>query len=224
MMAFGRGFAPLVGWRPSRVREFLDLAVPAEQVAYWRRHLDTRRFRAATDALLSNGRPQHALRAGPFFAPFPENFGRVLRARMERCFARHPNRDNPYARRLLLGELSDRPRPREAKGIRLVQADAATCLESEPPGASTGSHSRTFSTGPADAYRAAAVGRRPARRGARRGRRHPQLRRTGGRVADEPCRRGPGDALGDRRRETGGRAVKPVRPDRALALASRRRS
>lgn len=132
MLAFGRGFAPLVGWRLARVREFLDLAVPAEQVAYWRRHLDTRRFRAAMDAILSTAF-LGKLYARPFLRTLPPNFGRVMRGRMERCFSRHPNRDNAYARTLLLGELSDCPAPPEAKGIRLVHADAATCLESEPP-------------------------------------------------------------------------------------------
>ena len=47
--------APL---RPRRlaavmVRAFLDLDDPAEQIAYWRRHLDTWRFRAAFDGLFS---------------------------------------------------------------------------------------------------------------------------------------------------------------------------
>jgi len=36
-MALARTFAPLAGWRRSRVRAFLDLEDPAEQTAYWRR-------------------------------------------------------------------------------------------------------------------------------------------------------------------------------------------
>ena len=55
-----------------------------------------------------------------------------MRERMTRCFARHPNRSNPYARALLLGELPDHPPPPEAKAIRLAHADAATYLEREP--------------------------------------------------------------------------------------------
>lgn len=152
MMAFGRGFAPLLGWRRSRVREFLDLAVPAEQVAYWHRHLDTQRFRAAMDAILSNA-VLGKLYARPFLRALPQNFGRVLRGRLERCFARHPNRDNAYARSLLLGELSDCPTPPEARGIRLVHADAATCLESEPPQSLDGFTLSNILDGATDAYR-----------------------------------------------------------------------
>jgi S-adenosylmethionine:diacylglycerol 3-amino-3-carboxypropyl transferase len=131
VMAFGRAFAPAVGWWPSSLRAFLDLDDPKEQTAYWRRHLDTWRFRAAFDGLLS----LTALRtvyASPFLDFLPPRFGAVMRGRMERCFARHSNRMNPYARALLLGELSDEPPPPEAKEIRLVHADAAACLEREP--------------------------------------------------------------------------------------------
>ena len=131
VMAFGRSFAPLAGWSPSRLRAFLDLDDPAEQTAYWRRHLDTRRFRAALDGLLSLT-ALRAVYASPFLDFLPARLGAVMRGRMERCFALHPNRANPYARALLLGELSEVPIPAEAKDIRLVHADAAGYLEREP--------------------------------------------------------------------------------------------
>jgi S-adenosylmethionine:diacylglycerol 3-amino-3-carboxypropyl transferase len=131
VMAFGRSFAPLGGWSPSRLRAFLDLDDPAEQMAYWRRHLDTRRFRAALDGLLSLT-ALRAVYASPFLDFLPARLGAVMRGRMERCFALHPNRGNPYARALLLGELSEMPIPAEAKDIRLVHADAAGYLEREP--------------------------------------------------------------------------------------------
>ena len=53
VMAFGRAVAPAAGWHISTVREFLDLDDPTEQVSFWRRHLDTWRFRMAIDTLFS---------------------------------------------------------------------------------------------------------------------------------------------------------------------------
>ena len=131
MMGRGRALAPLVGWRRSRVREFLELGDPSEQIAFWRRHLDTLRFRLAMDAALSRA-VLRAVYAKPFLACVPPRFGSVMRRRMERCFARHSNRDNPYARALLLGETTEEPPPHEAGGIRLVRSDAAAFLEREP--------------------------------------------------------------------------------------------
>ena len=137
VMAFGRSFGPLAGWWPSHLRAFLDLDDPAEQMAFWRQHLDTRRFRAALDGLMSLT-ALRAVYASPFLDFLPPRLGAVMRGRMERCFARHSNRTNPYARALLLGELSDAPPPPEAKDIRLVHADAAACLEREPAGSFDG--------------------------------------------------------------------------------------
>ena len=137
VMAFGRALAPAAGWRASTVRAFLDLDEPAEQLAYWRRHLDTWRFRAAVDGLLSLA-TLRTIYASPFLDFLPPRMGAVMRARMERCFDRHPNRANPYARALLLGELSDDPPPPEAKAIRLVHGDAAAYLENEPAGSVAG--------------------------------------------------------------------------------------
>ncbi len=131
VMAFGRSLSPLAGWWPSRVRAFLDLEDPAEQTVYWRRHLDTVRFRVALDGLLSLT-ALRAVYATPFLDFLPPRLGAVMRGRMERCFARHSNRANPYARALLLGELSDTRPPPETKQIRLVHADAAAFLEREP--------------------------------------------------------------------------------------------
>ena len=132
VMDFARFFGPLAGWWPSQVRAFLELDDPVEQAESWQRQLNTWRFRTAVDALFS----VTALRSvyGSRFLDFlPKQLGAVMRGRMERCFARHPNRSNPYARSLLLGELSSDPPPREAKDIRLVHADAASFLENEAP-------------------------------------------------------------------------------------------
>ncbi len=137
VMAFGRAFAPLAGWWRSRVRAFLELDDPGEQVVYWRRHLDTLRFRAALDGLVS-ATALRAIYATPFLDCLPRRPGAVIRGRMERCFARHANRTNPYARALLLGELPDEPPPPEARRIRLVHVDAATYLERAPAGSFDG--------------------------------------------------------------------------------------
>lgn len=167
MMSFGRRLAPMAGWRTARVETFLDLADPVEQVAYWRRHLDTARLRAAMDVLLSPA-VLGLFYARPLLRSLPPRFGRVLRGRMERCFGRHPNRDNLHARALLLGDLSDAPTPDEARAIRLVHADAATCLEREPPESFDGFTLSNILDGAGEAYRqrlSAAV-RRAARPGA----------------------------------------------------------
>jgi hypothetical protein len=129
-MNLARAFMPLVGWREGVVRTFLALSDVAEQMAFWREHLDTRRFRAGFDALMS---PMilRTVYARRFLSVLPERFGAVLRKRLERGFARHQNATNPYARALLLGEYSNEPRPR-SPNIRFVLADAASWLESCP--------------------------------------------------------------------------------------------
>jgi S-adenosylmethionine:diacylglycerol 3-amino-3-carboxypropyl transferase len=127
-----RFFAPLAGWRRSRVRDFVELDDPEAQVAFWNRHLNTWRFRAGLDLLFS----VTALRSvySPRLLAFlPRRLGAVMRGRMERCFAKHPNRTNPYARSLLLGELALDPPPSSARDIQLVHADAADFLERQPP-------------------------------------------------------------------------------------------
>ena len=52
-MACARAFMPLVGWRRSTLRSFLSFSAVTEQLAFRHAHLDTRRFRAAFDALMS---------------------------------------------------------------------------------------------------------------------------------------------------------------------------
>ena len=137
VMAFGRAVAPAAGWHLSTVREFLELGDLVEQVSFWRRHLDTWRFRVAIDTLFSLA-SLRTVYASAFLDFLPPRMGAIMRGRMERCFARHANRANPYARALLLGEPSDDPPPPEASGIRLVHADAAAFLEGEPAGSFAG--------------------------------------------------------------------------------------
>jgi S-adenosylmethionine:diacylglycerol 3-amino-3-carboxypropyl transferase len=156
VMAFGRGFAPFVGWSSRQLRAFLELDDPAAQIDFWRRHLDTRRFRAAVDALLSVT-ALRAVYASPFLRFLPPHLGAVMRARMERCFARHPNRSNPYARALLLGELGDDAAPSPANKISLVHADAAAWLEAAPAGSLHGLSLSNILDGADEAYRARLV-------------------------------------------------------------------
>lgn len=150
-MAIGRRLMPLVGWRRSCLRDFLDLDDPGEQVASWRRHFDTRRFRAALDLALSNV-VLRRIYAGAFLSALPARFGAVLRARMERAFARHPNRANPYARALFMGEFSLAP-PGAERRIELVPADAADYLERAPAGSFDGFSLSNILDGADRAYR-----------------------------------------------------------------------
>ena len=132
LLDLGRSLAVLAGWWPSRLRAFLDLDDPEQQIAFWHRHLDTRRFRLGFDGLLS--RPLlRRIYAEEFLGELPRDLGPVLRSRMERCFALHPNRSNPYARALFLGETVEGSR-RETASLRFVHADAAEYLESETRG------------------------------------------------------------------------------------------
>lgn len=147
-----RAFAPLAGWKHSRVTEFLALDQPAGQIEYWQRVLNTRRFRAAVDVLLS----VTALRRvyAPRLLEFvPRRLGPVMRGRMERCFARHPNRHNPYARSLLLGEMTSAPPPPQAQEIRLVHADAAGFLDNQPSASFDGFTLSNILDGADDIYR-----------------------------------------------------------------------
>jgi S-adenosylmethionine:diacylglycerol 3-amino-3-carboxypropyl transferase len=152
LLAFARSCAPLVGWRRMCLRTFLDLHDPGEQSAYWRRYLDTARFRTAFDGLLSLAALRRVY-AAPFLDFLPPHFGSIMRGRMERCFALHANRTNPYARALLLGELPDDPPPPEAKNIPLVHADAAGFLERQPAGSFSGFALSNILDGAAPQYR-----------------------------------------------------------------------
>ena len=152
VMDFMRFFAPLAGWWPSKIQAFLDLDDPDRQIETWNRELNTWRFRAALDGLFSIT----ALRSvySPRFLDFlPQRLGKVMRGRMERCFATHPNATNRFARSLLLGELDQEPPPPEARRIQLVHADAASFLESQEPGSFDGFTLSNILDGVDDAYR-----------------------------------------------------------------------
>ena len=152
IMDFMRFFGPMAGWWPSRVRAFLDLDELGAQMEYWKEELNTWRFRTAIDGFFS-ATVLRSVYAPRFLDFLPKRLGSVMRGRMERCFARHPNRSNPYARSLLLGELSSEPPPPQAKDIRLVHADAAEFLENEPSASFDGFTLSNILDGVDDAYR-----------------------------------------------------------------------
>jgi S-adenosylmethionine:diacylglycerol 3-amino-3-carboxypropyl transferase len=152
LMLIGRALLPIAGWDPATLRAFLDLEDPAAQHAYWRTRLDTRRFRAGFDALLSVTALRSAYAPG-LLASLPRHFGAVMRSRMERCFRIHPNRGNPYARALLAGELSSDASAPETKRITFLQSDAATFLEQAPPASFDGFTLSNILDGANPAYR-----------------------------------------------------------------------
>src|SRR6202165_4459357 len=100
--AAGRRFLPLMGLRRSKIRQFLELADPSAQVRFWRAHLDTARFKAAL-AVAINPLALRTIYSSTFVRVLPKRFDRIIRARLERCWALHPNRTNPYAWRFFLG-------------------------------------------------------------------------------------------------------------------------
>ena len=130
----GRRFLPLMGLRRSAIRRFLELTDPAAQLRYWHAHLDTARFKAAL-GLAINPLALRAIYSSTFVRVLPRRFDRIIRARLERCWARHANRTNPYAWRFFLGvDPPDYIAPSLPKGVtlELVSADAAAYLEGCP--------------------------------------------------------------------------------------------
>ena len=152
LIGIGRHLLALFGWRRRTLESFLDLERPDEQMAFWSRHLDTTGFRLAIDTLLS-ATWLRSVYAAPFLHVLPPKFGRVMRRRLQRCWRTHPNRTNPYARALLLGDLSPGGRLTPAKEIRFVCSDAAAFLESCAPGTFDGFTLSNILDGAPDGYR-----------------------------------------------------------------------
>lgn len=130
LLGHARRFGALVGWSAARRRAFVELADPAAQHAMWRQ-LDTRRLRIAIDTLASR-RLLSTVYHAALLEFLPPQFGAAIRARLERGIARFPNRDNPHARALFLGEVAAPRATPEATRIELVHADAAAYLEAAP--------------------------------------------------------------------------------------------
>jgi hypothetical protein len=136
MLARLRRLRPLVGWSPAVLSEFCALGDGQAQLDLWRTRLDTPRFRAGL-AVVLNPISLKLAYSSPLVAALPRGFDRVVRSRLERGFSLHPNRDNPYARFLLLGE-NGQPDPEPDIDLTLAYADAATYLEQSAPGSFDG--------------------------------------------------------------------------------------
>lgn len=124
--------APLAGWTEAILRKFIAFDNIEEQLKFWRKHLDTARFRLGCRVLFS--RPMLGkIYSKALLDTLPPNFGSVLRHRLERAFQQHSNHTNPYARMLLLCEMFDL-RCEHPERISFVAMDAASYLESCPAG------------------------------------------------------------------------------------------
>lgn len=124
-----------LGWPERRLRAFLELDAPDDQIRFWREHLDTARLRVALGTTLHPWLLRLVYPAD-FVQAVPGNFALVLRRRLERGWATHPNRTNPYAWEMLLGRepphTQPLPAPAPSGNIALTCADAAEFLERCP--------------------------------------------------------------------------------------------
>jgi S-adenosylmethionine:diacylglycerol 3-amino-3-carboxypropyl transferase len=153
IMGFLRGFMPLAGWTRSKMDLFLRMDDTAAQDEYFRTELDNWRFRTGLDLLLSP-LSLRGVYSSQLLDCLPPKFPAVLRGRMQRCFARHPNRTNPYAQALLAGRDDTDARPPPAgRPIELVVDDAATYLERCPRGSFGGLAISNILDGADESYR-----------------------------------------------------------------------
>jgi S-adenosylmethionine:diacylglycerol 3-amino-3-carboxypropyl transferase len=127
LLARMRRFAALVGWSRPVLEGFCALEDVAEQRRAWSERLVTRRLRLVLAFVL---RPLalRALYQPDFVSAVPSSFDRILLKRLERGFATHVNRDNPYVRQLLLGE-GPSPHAVRHEHVDLLCSDAAVYLE-----------------------------------------------------------------------------------------------
>jgi S-adenosylmethionine:diacylglycerol 3-amino-3-carboxypropyl transferase len=154
LFAFGRRLLPLLGLRGRAIRAFMELDDTSTQLEFWRRRLVTARFRFFLKAVI-NRVVLRIVYHPAFLQVLPPHFDRVMVARLERCFARHLNRSNPYAWRLFLGVDPPDPPPPKPPGdrIELVEADAAAYLESCAPRSFSGFSLSNILDGTTAAYR-----------------------------------------------------------------------
>ena len=150
VMAVLRGLLPLAGISRAALQEFIELEDPHVQAERWRT-LCTARFRLGLNTMFGLSGLRFAY-SSPLLSVLPPRFGQVLLGRLQRAFATHPNRHNPFARALFLGELRKDAGPAPAP-VELVCADAAAYLESQPAGSFDGISLSNILAGAGDAYR-----------------------------------------------------------------------
>ena len=120
----------LAGWTVPHLERFLALDDCAEQLTYWRRYLNTRRFRAAFDSKVALDALALRLLARDRNLPLL-HLGGIMRRRLERGFTRYANSANPYVQRLLGVGLPPNGPP-AANPIRFEIANAADFLQAMP--------------------------------------------------------------------------------------------
>jgi hypothetical protein len=150
-MQFQRGALIVAGWTNSRLHRFLQFTDCEEQLAFWHTYLNTSRFQAMFDAKLACDGCMIRLFTRDRRLPL-RNIGRLIRGRLERGFARHPNSINPYAQRLLghgLAPVAEIP----ANPIRFETADAAEFLEAAPSGSFNAFSLSNIADGAAQSFR-----------------------------------------------------------------------
>jgi len=137
-LARARRVLPWLGLHERVLRQFLELSALDEQTSFWRQRLDTRRLRT----FLRCGLSPAVLRFSTgrsLVESLPARFDRAVHQRLERTWARHPNRENPFVWRFLLGcdppaGPSDTALGTATPEIDFVCADAVQYLDSGPPG------------------------------------------------------------------------------------------
>ncbi len=150
-----RRVATLAGYRRPMLHAFLSMSDPEAQGRFWRWQLDTCVMRGAL-TMLTHPRVLRRFYAPPFVDLLPPRMDRILRQRLARGWRTHPNRDNPYAWRLLLGE--EPPHRDTALALPVHQpivarGDAAGYLETCPPGSFDAFTLSNILDGATDAYR-----------------------------------------------------------------------
>jgi len=150
-MRFLRSFAPLAGWHEKRLQAFLALSDPTGQLQFWRTHLNTLRFRAGFDTLMSRS-ILRAIYSSEFLSILPVRFGSIMRKRLEKGIAHHPNASNPYIHAHLLGTQIGSPEAIPSN-INFVSGDAASVLENHPPASFSGFTLSNILDGASQPYR-----------------------------------------------------------------------